>query len=188
MAGVLGNPIGTMGQDLGNNIDLNTIVKSGLYSTLSSQNQPDGYEEWYGLLSVSKFRTGEVIQTWTPNGTSSNGLFERKKNYNSNAWSNWQRIDNFGYNSLAELAGGVAGTLGTASVKRDNIDSTIETGIYGHGSALFDGGNFGVLLVFRNITQKYVAQIDICSERNISYRFGFEYEGQIAWGGWRTHS
>ena len=112
VAGVMGNPIGTIGQDLGDNIDLNTIVKSGLYSTLSSQNQPEGYEEWYGLLSVSKFRTGEVIQTWTPNGTSSNGLFERKKNYNSNAWSPWQRIDNFGYNSLAELAGGVASEIG----------------------------------------------------------------------------
>ena len=112
VAGVMGNPIGTMGQDLGDNIDLNTIVNSGLYSTLSSQNQPDGYEEWYGLLAVSKFRTGEVIQPWTPNGTYSNGLFERKKNYNSNTWSNWQRIDNFGYNSFEGLAGGVAQNIG----------------------------------------------------------------------------
>lgn len=78
--------------------------------------------------------------------------------------------------------------LGDSSVNKENVDSTLKTGIYGHGSSLFNGGNFGVLLVFRNVLHQYVAQIDICSNRKIFYRFGFTYEGQIAWGEWNTHS
>ena len=165
MAGLMGNPIGTMGQDLGDNIDLNTIVNSGLYSTLSSQNQPDGYEEWYGLLAVSKFRTGEVIQTWTPNGTSSNGLLERKKNYNSNTWSLWQRIDNFGYNSLAELAGGVASEISPLTYlgyfnNETPYDSILKSG-YGFSTPDDGSGILGHFIIMVYASSKAVIKIGI---------------------------
>lgn len=78
--------------------------------------------------------------------------------------------------------------MGKTTVTKDSVDSTTETGIYGHSASLFDGGNFGVLLVFQNVYLKYIAQIDICSNRKMFYRFGFNHENQVSWGEWMTHS
>lgn len=97
--------------------DANDIVKPGIYriNGYLAKNIPDSY----GLLSVfCSISTGNetVTQLFV---NSNNAVFSRCKWTLASAWSDWSRIDNFGYNTLADLSSAVAGLFQLKSDSQD---------------------------------------------------------------------
>ena len=78
---------------------------------------------------------------------------------------------NFGFKTLKELATGVMTSLGTGTVTLENVDEFRTPGFYGHGSAIYSGGQWGILVVLKNDAYGYLTQIDICAQGVIAFRF-----------------
>lgn len=77
-------------------------IKGGL----ENANQPPFVNLKYGMLVV-EHSDGVIMQT------ARNLVGETyTRFYSDSTWSTWQRIDNFGYNTLDDLATGVAGAMG----------------------------------------------------------------------------
>ena len=106
----MGNPAGSQPNRLASTVNLNEVIYSGFYLTSGNANQPGAYSTHAGILNVRKYSDGCVEQTWSTN-TSSHYIYYRKYAADGATWTAWQRLDNFGYNSLAELASGVAPSL-----------------------------------------------------------------------------
>ena len=89
---------------------------------------------------------------------------------NSNSsWSAWQRLDNFGYNSLAELAGGVAGQMtasklfpfadrGDLTISANDVNQNGSYSIMGKGTTLDLPLDYGTLVSF-NMGGYFAVQI-----------------------------
>ena len=76
----------------------------------NSSNSPDDSKWWY--VEVSNYvREDNRYISQKATGASSNIMYIRNKQSNG-AWSFWARLDNFGYNSLAELATALKPLLG----------------------------------------------------------------------------
>ena len=96
--------------------DFNQIVIPGVYRISgSSANSPVDY----GTLLV--FKTSSILQLCI---RSSSASFYYRVRWN-NEWSGWQRADNFGCNTLAELASGIEPLL---PVKGISLSLTLEAG------------------------------------------------------------
>ena len=109
VAGVLGNPIGDKSYYIEK--DLNNLTTNGIYSCyytkgdrLTEANYPNTASTYFQIVVYKS--TSWIKQVAT--NVNSNEIFERVKD-GTKEWSPWQRIDNFGFNSLAELSAGVAG-------------------------------------------------------------------------------
>ena len=82
----------------GNLTDADTATETGVYRIYGKiNNAPLSY----GVLSVDN--TGTYIQQIaSASGIDNPTVYLRTRN--SDTWSAWQRIDNFGYNTLEDLA------------------------------------------------------------------------------------
>ena len=79
--------------------DLNNVIESGYYITgFNSANSPSYY------CSVMVINTGVYITQYAKELTAKGKLYVRTGNADVKNWSGWDRIDNFGYNKLEELA------------------------------------------------------------------------------------
>ena len=97
MAGVLGRPMGYKSEITPSDYD-NTI-ESGYYPVRGTSS--GNVKNDYGLLVIYKGFSDNIVQIkYSLNMFS--GVIKRVKL--ASGWSDWFRIDNFGYNSLAELA------------------------------------------------------------------------------------
>ena len=104
MAGLLGNPIGGKGEYKGSADELNV---SGVYACEGEvTNIPsiNGYLIHYNTMRNSMPCSQRYID-WKTNET-----WVRAKS--NSGWSPWQRLDNFGYNTLEELASALKPILG----------------------------------------------------------------------------
>lgn len=97
VAGMLGNPVGTKGyiENVYPNISsYDEVVSSGIYTVSDSVSvSPKN-----GVLVVNA-SSAVVCQTFYEQ----NGVNQSRLRWYGN-WTDWQRIDNFGYNTLEELA------------------------------------------------------------------------------------
>ena len=102
--------LGAMYRNAPTSADLNTIKTPGAYPIRNSANKPVG--NW-GYLVVNDLGTDTntscVVQYFVTNETSatySEAIWQRKfiRNSSGEGWASWQRIDNYGTSSLAELA------------------------------------------------------------------------------------
>lgn len=75
---------------------------------------------WY--LIVNEF-DGTIFQEYV----STDGILKAWRIRYGTTWKNWSRIDNFGYNTLAELSSGVAQQLSLGRLSSINIDELSET-------------------------------------------------------------
>ena len=92
----MGNPVGNKG-DI---VDANNCITSGIYrGRANNLNTPEAYGVLVVYLSL-----GYIVQ----NFYAPNSIMYTRYSTNSSTWSSWSRIDNFGYNTLAELSEGVA--------------------------------------------------------------------------------
>lgn len=85
--------------------DLDDLKNTGVYiATTTTLNIP---VKDFGVVHVIK----SGIYTYQQFSSLNNrGYYTRA--WNATAWTPWNRIDNFGYNTLAELSSGVAGLIG----------------------------------------------------------------------------
>ena len=104
MAGVMGNPLVFKSVLPSNNAD--EIKENGWYECL---NMVENMPEVWCYLFVYKMSTYNFIIQHAINNESGGYYF--RKCYGG-TWQPWQRIDNFGYNSLEELASALKPLLG----------------------------------------------------------------------------
>ena len=120
VAGVLGNPVGTKGyiENVYPGISSHDeVVSSGIYTISDSVSvSPKN-----GVLVVNA-SSAVVFQTFY----GQNGNNQSRLRWYGN-WSPWQRIDNFGYNSLQELSAGVADSLKLNSFTSNGVLGTSQT-------------------------------------------------------------
>lgn len=130
VAGLLGNPISHKG--VLSNVDIDSVTETGVYLSQGVTNRPmDGVWSIFEVYRVNnnvcqRFNAiGLKSESTVRTGTISGG---------SVTWNNWSRIDNFGYNTLADLATGVAGVMGEPVGRKNssstNLNEYIENGIY----------------------------------------------------------
>ena len=84
--------------------DVNSLTNTGTW--VLGQNTANAPSSDYATITVVNIQ-GYIHQTFH----SLNVRETYIRSYNKNSWSAWQRIDNFGYNSLADLSAGVAGLM-----------------------------------------------------------------------------
>ena len=92
--------LGGVTSSIGSSDDANDRVNVGTYSAYLSQNIPSNG----GVLVVRK--AGNYITQFYYDAQSG-GSYTRTK-WGSDAWKNWQRSDNFGCTTLAELKAALA--------------------------------------------------------------------------------
>lgn len=107
MNGLMGNPLAyhprlKMGDDLNN-------VKSGMYYTGGMEN-PKNCPAVYNNCIIQYNNSFSGGRSQILFSTDARQTFVRT--FNSVEWAPWTRIDNFGYNTLAELSSGVAEQMG----------------------------------------------------------------------------
>ena len=136
----MGNPLVFKSVLPSNNAD--EIKESGWYECLNMvENMP---EDWCYLF-VYKMSTYNFIIQHAINNESGGYYF--RKCY-AGSWIPWQRIDNFGCNSLAELAGGVAGEM--AKLVQDSDANDIQTtGFYYMVECSNTPNNYFYMMVLR---------------------------------------
>ena len=102
-------------------------------------------------------------------------------------WSAWQRLDNFGYNSLAELSAGVAQNIGygfktgNLNEKADNI---LQNAILLHANT--DStlpGAYGTLMSFAPTTS-HITQLYSVADSDLNNLYFRQRTGGI-WSSWR---
>ena len=110
MAGLMGHPVGSKKTYFKG--DANTLYgqsNNGIYTINGAAgkptNIPDGINN--GLLIVENGRDDYTIQRIIKVGSTEYYI----RVFNGVTWTAWNRIDNFGYNSLAELSSAVAGSF-----------------------------------------------------------------------------
>ena len=95
--------------------DLNDIESNGYayFAAKNVANSPSEESNWHILrVNALKDGYGKNTMVYQEVSTPSSKLYLRFKAAQGLDWSAWQRIDNFGYNTLAELSSGVAEQMG----------------------------------------------------------------------------
>lgn len=108
-------------QEIGGIEDMNDMPEGIRYIYASPYQQiANRPEDSYGHLLTYMDAEGRTTQIYY--------AAERRVYMRSNlgGWNAWQRIDNFGYNSLEELAGGVAELAGDVTIKGYRIENDVE--------------------------------------------------------------
>lgn len=185
MSGLMGNPLGyqprlTAADDLNN-------VKSGMYYTGGTENPkncPDVYNNC--IIQYNNSFSGGRSQILF--STDARQTFVRT--FNSVEWAPWTRIDNFGYNSLAELSSGVAEQMMTNSLfafnnlgnlKGSNLEN-VGNG-FGYSFSTNDGSDInGIFLSVEVEGYKFQLKADTSISGKIKYRM-YHYSNS-AWSDW----
>ena len=130
MAGVIGNPVSNKGLLLEDPSTFSTANKNGIYGINYNSNGisvdtglTDGVVKWGVLIHMGGTFASQILV----NGINPLKYFVRGRS--DTGWKTWQRIDNFGYNTLEELASGVAGQIG---VQKKNALSLMPAGSFGY--------------------------------------------------------
>ena len=110
MAGVLGNPVGTRTSSI-SDTSYNDVIQNGIY-TIYNQDGLDGPVKESIRLHLVVERAGDGIISQTASRFDNNACYVRSLHPNTNKWTPWYRIDNFGYNTLEELAAALKPLLG----------------------------------------------------------------------------
>lgn len=121
-----------------NGVDAND-VRANAY-VANATNIPDGYD--FGFIEVIWTQaTGTVFQRFVSYDDSTKPVSYARSG-NGTFWNPWNRIDNFGYNSLAELSSGVAQQMTTgklfpfmtrgilAELGNPQLDDVVDAGMY----------------------------------------------------------
>lgn len=136
MAGQLGNPIGTHLEH--GYTDCNDIEVNGYYPFIVvPDNSPTGNTGGLLMLGSTIIKTQIYI-------TDTGAYFYYRRRWYNNDWSDWKRVDNFGYNTLAELANGVATQINIKPIKSSTyvsispntpveIETSLASSSYGSG-------------------------------------------------------
>lgn len=109
-------------------------VRANAY-VVNATNTPDGYD--YGFIEVIWTQaTGTIFQRFVSYDDSTKPVYYARSG-NGTFWNPWNRIDNFGYNTLAELSSGVAqqmgnpvGTNNSVLGSNSNLDDIKDNGLY----------------------------------------------------------
>lgn len=178
VAGVI-NPMKWLGQTE----DLDSITKSGFgYFT----GTPNGF-----FTNVQHpTESGYKIQT----RSNDNGTVLEYRTKNGFSWSAWSRIDNFGYNSLAELSAGVEGNIKGRGFflafkgglgANDDLNDLTDNGVY------YNLNNVGNSPIGAN----YAFFVNISNMEGRNVQFIFDYQtftiymrgrGASGWTTWRS--
>lgn len=102
VAGILGNPISTQTGPI-QNTSFNDVTENGIY-TIYNQDGLDGPVDKSIRLHLVVERTYDGIIIQTASRFDIYACYVRTQHPTTKVWSAWQRIDNFGYNTLEELA------------------------------------------------------------------------------------
>lgn len=188
----MGNPIGYKSTlQSGTNID--TVLDNGIYFSYHSNfsGTVPIVSSYNSSITVYKTASSTIQHITYETGAS----FIRYKSYN-NDWGKWQRIDNFGANTEAELASVVAEKLPGNnmqkalydSIKLNDPEHMINSGVYRiAGSAGSLGTTYGTVFVARNTTYGFQIFISQDTARvkirgfNLGNTGATEIESSIPW-------
>lgn len=114
--------------------DINKATYNGAYEGIVS-NAPDTSEYFLYIVINRGIYVYQIAR-----GLNTRAEYTRCSIDSGSSWSPWQRIDNFGYNSLAELSSGVAGFTSNIGnklngIKITDLDTLRTAGIYTFSSA-----------------------------------------------------
>ena len=107
MADVLGNPIGYKSQA---NTDLNETTQVGVYRLAGTSYTNSPSSILYGILMVLRDSTSYGVQICFNNYKGE--TYVRGFVFADGTFYDWIRIDNFGYNTLSDLANALKPLLG----------------------------------------------------------------------------
>jgi hypothetical protein len=120
---------------IGDDIDLNTITTSGIYSVSTSTNAPplsiDNPDNWFYLEVIRHDPVEETNTEWILQKAYDfrNGTFVRRRWYDAisltNKWDNWVRIDD-DRDYVLNLNGGSSSALGANAWQRVNLSGQFE--------------------------------------------------------------
>ena len=102
MAEILGNPIRTQTSAI-RDTSYNDVIQNGIY-TIYNQDGLDGPVNESIRLHLVVERTTEGIIVQTASRFDNYACYVRTRHPTTKNWTAWQRLDNFGCNSLEELA------------------------------------------------------------------------------------
>lgn len=83
-------------------VDVDTVLTEGKWSFVSGQNYNLPID--YGVLHCLEVGGGYPFMQIVYPRASYEGFWLRTYSQESRKWNNWRRLDNFGYNTLEELA------------------------------------------------------------------------------------
>ena len=156
MAGVI-NPVSY--KSLAPGTDLNTSINAGIYK-LSGGYSNAPFSQTWGWLDVRPTGDGRTSQMIYDLSGSKSGIYFRET-YDGT----WKRIDNFGYNSLKELAGGVVSEISPLTYlgyfnNETPYDSILKSG-YGFSTPDDGSGILGHFIIMVYASSKAVIKIGI---------------------------
>lgn len=141
VAGVMGRPMGYKNAITPSDYD--NIIQSGYYPVRGTSS--NSVVEDYGTLIVYESFSDNIVQVKYSLNIFG-GVVKRVKL--ASGWTPWQRIDNFGYNTLADLAGGMGIGLrtGYTIAPGNEVDLGVsDDGVYVLTNS--DSGNTAMYLV-----------------------------------------
>lgn len=99
MAGVMGNPLGNKTNTSKN---LDDYRDEGIYDIIADSSMTNQPENSWATLIVTAFEPNKkyIRQVFKPFGSAKYYV----RLFNGTEWASWSRGDNFGYNTLEELA------------------------------------------------------------------------------------
>ena len=159
------------------NGDVDTLLDANMYIVnRTSTNLP--VAAWGTLQVLGDGANVVQIYTQTISGFS---VYIRKF---YNEWSPWQRIDNFGYNSLEELSAGILSTRKKWLNSGDDLNNVIETGIYRAGGSTVENNPTTAtyfMLIVESFDESSILQKFIHNDGRVWFRSRYGSE----WREWK---
>lgn len=130
MAGLMGNPIGY--RRLLTSVDDLNNIGDGIFYTSGVDDPANSPRGMYNnvIVQYSNPSAGHRFQTLY----SSNGQVCMFRRFDTLGWTDWSRLDNFGYNTLAELSSGVAEQnrlyIGEGCAVRTELKNDFDTSVF----------------------------------------------------------
>ena len=133
--------------------DANDFMQLYGTTTITGTTSNNTPELGRGILHNMSYNDANIVQTcYMISGTGSFYSSYVRCYHNTNGWSAWQRLDNFGYNSLAELSAGVAEQNRDNNIKIIILedDTSLKTGFTKGGlyKWMFTSKNYTIPLFF----------------------------------------
>ena len=166
--------------------DANSATEAGIYKVdRNGSNVPSEVASVANYITVEPTDVG-YFQTLRPYDNSKNSAYYR--HIYGSTFGEWQRLDNFGYNTLADLATGVTGLINPLMIKEPlsgtDLDSLFTFGLYtyGTGGAINAGYTEAGLIIVVGYSSTRIVQIQITFQGKICARF---YSG--TWTNWMSN-
>jgi hypothetical protein len=171
-------------QEIGGIEDMNDMPEGIRYIYASPYQQiANRPEDSYGHLLTYMDAEGRTTQIYY--------AAERRVYMRSNlgGWNAWQRIDNFGYNSLAELSAGVAGQMGIDSTwlcaknwESQDADHINVSGYYLNMNTMTNvPSDYGTLISFVPSSAHFVQFYSVASD---TPRLYYRTKTSNVWSNW----